>query len=127
MNFHTVFKSCVQLLNSEIIVREQREGANLSAHPYYKTDEAFVASGEQTKNDFTHHMGLGKYIQCEELDKTTASTPAIFRSAIHGAISYTLSEWQNPFMLGCGFAVNWMQDNTSPVGYTLWAKAGVTF
>jgi hypothetical protein len=70
---------------------------------------------------------LGGAIQRTELVLDDAATPAILKHSVHAAIGYTLSEWENPFMMGCGVSYDWTHDNSTPVGYTLWCKAGVTF
>lgn len=89
------------------------------AAPNYRTNEAFDVS------NISH--SAGQYIRDFELDTSTPATPGFLKHAIHGAISYTLSEWENPFMMGCGFSVEWHHDNANPTGYTLWVKAGATF
>jgi len=70
---------------------------------------------------------IGGPINKTELDPNKAATPAIFKSSIYAAIAYTLSEWDNPFMLGCGVSADWTHDNSNPTGYVLWAKVGATF
>ncbi|MBU1008187.1 hypothetical protein KKA53_03865 [Candidatus Dependentiae bacterium] len=89
------------------------------ANPSYQTTAAFDVSN-------TAHSA-GQSIKEFELDTSVPETPAFLKHAFHGAISYTHSEWENPFMLGCGFSVDWTHDNANPVGYTLWLKAGATF
>lgn len=66
-------------------------------------------------------------IQRNMLSTNTPATPGFLKHAVHAAINYTSSGWDNPFAMGCGFSVEWAHDNANVVGYALWAKAGVTF
>lgn len=70
---------------------------------------------------------LGGPIQQNELETRTPSTPGFLKHSLHLALGYTLSEWENPFTMGCGASVSWMEDNSNTVGYTLWLKFGATF
>ena len=89
------------------------------AHPQYNTSNAFdMDASEQV---------LGGWINASELNPEVSATPAVLKHSIHGSIAYTHSTWKNPFMLAGGFSVDWTQDNTTPTGYTLWGKAGVSF
>jgi hypothetical protein len=89
------------------------------AQPTYNTTSAFSVTNDA-------HV-IGGAIQRDELILSDAATPAILKSSVHAAIGYTLSEWENPFLMGCGVSVDWTHDNSTPVGYTLWCKAGITF
>ena len=71
--------------------------------------------------------GRGSWILANELDPNTPATPAALVHAIHGALGYTMSDFEYPIMLGCGFSVDWNQDNAEPIGYMLWAKTGIAF
>lgn len=93
--------------------------------PTYQTYEAFHP--RQTNSGTSYFMGLGAYIQEHELDTSVAETPGYFKSAVHGAISYTMSDRTNPFMFGAGFLVDWTQDNGVPTGYMIWGKVGLAF
>lgn len=89
------------------------------AHPDYPTNVAF---------DVTNDLYVvGGPIQKDKLNLETATTPAIVKHSVHGALGYTLSEWNNPLMMGVGVSFDWTQDNTTPTGYTIWAKVGATF
>ena len=89
------------------------------ANATYDTDYNF----DVTNADYV----LGGAINKNELILDDAATPAIQKSSAHAAIGYTISEWENPFMMGCGVSFDWTHDNSTPTGYTLWCKVGVTF
>lgn len=91
------------------------------ADPNYPTNVAFEITGY----DIGH--AVGGPIQKELLDLQTPATPAFLKHSVHGAISYTLSEWDNPLVMGCGFSIDWTHDNSTATGYVLWAKMGATF
>lgn len=95
------------------------------AHPEYPTDQPFSVLDFATQEPIG--WSIGGPIQSFMLDVNTPATPAVLKHAVHGAISYTVTDWDNPFMMGCGFSVDWTQDNATATGYTLWAKAAITF
>lgn len=107
-----------------------QEGEKVSIKCWKNNTYGLAKPDHATRNDFSLTNGdivAGGAINKLELDPNTAATPAVFRQSIHGGVCYTLSEWENPFMIGCGFSVDWTQDNTTPTGYTIWAKAGGSF
>jgi hypothetical protein len=99
-------------------------GKYAPAYPEYDTSLPFNIADWNTQGGGS---SLGGAISGSMLDPNTAATPCFLKHSIHGAIGYTIPEWENPFMMGCGFAVDWAQDNATSIGYTLWAKVGVTF
>lgn len=106
----------------KVLVKNWTDKKYGPAHPDYNTVDVFnIVASESTPTV------LGGSIAPCELDLNIPSTPAALKHSIHAAASYTLSERKNPLMLGCGFSVDWTQDNAIPIGYTLWAKAGITF
>jgi hypothetical protein len=94
------------------------------ADPHYSTDVAFNVSDYGATPPA---WSIGGPIQNAMIDPNTPATPGTIKHSIHAAISYTISEWDNPFMMGCGFSADWNQDNSTATGYTLWAKAAITF
>jgi len=96
------------------------------ANPDYETDVAFGVLDYGTSSP-EEGYSIGGPIQPSMLDCNTPSTPAVLKHSIHAAISYSISEWENPLAFGCGFSVDWTQDNSTATGYVLWGKVGVTF
>lgn len=103
----------------KVVVKHWEDDKYGPAQPTYNTTNPFSVTNPT--------YVIGGPIQRDELILSDAATPAILKSSVHAAIGYTLSEWENPFLMGCGFSVDWTHDNATPVGYTLWCKAGITF
>jgi hypothetical protein len=108
-----------------------QEGEKVNVGCWEDNKYAPASITHDTTNAFDASHGssdvIGGPIAPAELNPHKAETPAVFKSSAHAGISYTLSEWDNPFMLGCGFSIDWTHDNSNPTGYTLWAKVGVSF
>lgn len=107
----------------KISVRTWENDLYALAHPLYDTATDFNVALKKSSDQMT----LGGPIQKCSLDTETPASPAFLNHAIHAAVGYTLTEWQNPMAMGLGFSAEWNQDNSVPVGYLLWAKFGVTF
>jgi hypothetical protein len=107
----------------KISVKHWLNNTYAPAHPDYPTTAAFNII------DFGQQGGwaLGGPIQDYMLDTKSPATPAAFVSAIHFALSHTISDWENPLVMGCGFSAEWTQDNSIAAGYSLWAKLGISF
>ena len=94
------------------------------AHPEYPTSSPFEVTDF---NDDPVGWSVGGAVEKAMLNLNTAATPGVLLSAIHGAISYTIPEWEHPFMMGAGFSIDSTHDNSTATGYTLWGKVGITF
>lgn len=117
--------SFLSLEGEKVTVKCWQNDKYAPAHPDYSTDVAFgVLDYAQIDPP---GWSIGGPIQSTMIDCNTPATPASLKHSIHAAISYTHSEWENPLVMGCGFSVDWTQDNSTATGYVLWGKVGVSF
>lgn len=87
-----------------------------------------AAFGFDTSTEFTDAATRdGHWLRAQDLDVSTAQTPSQVIHGIHCAFTKMIEQKDISWKVNAGAQTSFTPQNTSPVGYTLWALLGLSF
>lgn len=84
--------------------------------------------GVDTSAEFTQASTLnGYWLRAQDIDLSTAQTPSQVIHGIHCAITKIIEQNNISWKINAGAQTSFTPQNSSPVGYTVWALLGLSF
>ena len=102
------------------------EGGNYSTDPdksFLYTDQGVVALNPDVDNQV---FGQQQYIQENNLDFNSVSTPSQTTHKIYASVGY-LTKWSNPFLIVVGGAYEFSDSNSAFSNYSFWSNISLAF
>lgn len=104
------------------------EGVGLNKDQFPEETYGIAAFDYDTTTEFTQATAQnGYWLRADDIDVTSAQTPSQVIHGIHCAFTKIIEQNTIAWKVNTGVQTSFAQQNTAPVGYTIWALLGLYF